>query len=75
MPLYLVKGLDSLGFCQCACHFIAETPKAAIALFDADQRSNPYTDLATYNGLRLVATKSKANPANMAVNYAKGKQL
>lgn len=69
MPLYLVKGLDSMGFCEAACHYVAETPKKAIVLFTADALSNPYTDIPAFNRLRLVATKSKADPAKMAVNW------
>ncbi len=71
MPLYLVKGLDAAGLCQCAGHYIAETPAGAIALFDAAQRTNPHTAIETYNRLRLVASRSKANPANMAINWKK----
>ncbi|HEX7881680.1 MAG TPA: hypothetical protein VF499_02965 [Afipia sp.] len=69
MTLYLVKGLDALGFCVCAGHYIADVPKLAIALFDADQRANPHTDLQAYNALRLVASRSKAKPESMALNH------
>ena len=69
MTLYLVKGLNVYGLCECACHYEAETPEQAIELLRSDQLSNPYVDVPAFSKLRFVATKSKANPAKMAVNY------
>lgn len=71
--LYFVRA-DKFGFCEFAGHWLAETPKAAIAIAQATMVSQsgllsdvPY-DPANY---QWSARRSKAKPEDMALNYVR----
>lgn len=59
-PCYFVTGNDALGYCQCGCHYLANNPQEAIALFKAAQDSNPHIAKDWAVGLTFKAKRSKS---------------
>lgn len=67
MYLYFVKAVRGGWDTVFAGHWLADSPKHAIELAQADIDANPH--MSRDAGVVFSAKRSKADPASMAVNF------
>lgn len=67
MKLYFVTGKNVFGYVEFGGHWLANNPQHAITLAIAAIANNPHHTVAV-SDLTFKARRSKANPAEMAMN-------
>ncbi len=67
MNVYFVTANDSLGFCVCGGHWLASSPKEAIAEFTIYCVNNPYSTV-DYSKVEWKARKSNVKAEDYALN-------